>query len=94
MKKNSCIWSGDKDDRFVLDQHTLLEFYNSARALKQQSADWHIATLGQIILIQSQSVFPLSPICCMLRNKKKYIDFGLTGLWLEPTNLPHSRRTH
>jgi hypothetical protein len=71
MKKNSCIWSGDKDDRFVLDQHTLLEFYNSARALKQQSADWQIATLGHIILIQSQSVFPLSPICCMLSNKKK-----------------------
>lgn len=59
MKKNSCIWSGDKDDRFVLDQHTLLEFYNSARALIQQSADWHIATLGQIILIQSQSSLPL-----------------------------------
>jgi hypothetical protein len=37
-----------------------LDFY-SARSLKQHSVYRHVATLGHIILIQSQPVFALSP---------------------------------
>jgi hypothetical protein len=35
----------DDEVRFVLDQHTELDFY-SASSLKQQSADRHLAPLG------------------------------------------------
>jgi hypothetical protein len=41
----------DEDEiRFVLDQHTYLDF-NSANSLEQQSAGRHVASLGHIILI-------------------------------------------
>jgi hypothetical protein len=46
--------------RFVLEQHAEVDFY-SARSLKQQSADRHVAQLGHIILIPSRPVFALSP---------------------------------
>jgi hypothetical protein len=49
----------DDEVRFVLDQHAELDFY-SASSLKQQSAGRHVAPLGHIILIPSQSVFTLS----------------------------------
>jgi hypothetical protein len=42
----------DDEVRFVLDQHSQLDFY-SASSLKQQSADRHVATLWHIILIPS-----------------------------------------
>ena len=45
---------------FALDQHAQLDFY-SASSLKQQSVDRHVAPLGHIIAILSQSVFALSP---------------------------------
>ena len=50
------------DDKiyFVQDQQDELDFY-SAKPLKQQSAGRHVAPLGHIILIPSQSVFALSP---------------------------------
>ena len=50
----------DDEVRFVLDQHTELDFY-SASLLKQQSAGRHVAPLGHIILIPSQPAFTLSP---------------------------------
>ena len=50
----------DDEVRFVLDQHTELDFY-SASSVKQQSADRHVAPLRNIILIPSQPVFALSP---------------------------------
>ena len=46
--------------RFVLDQHAELDFHR-ASSLKQQSAGRHVAPLGHIILIPSQSVFAFSP---------------------------------
>jgi len=46
--------------RFGLDQHAELDFY-SASSLKQQSANRHVAPLGHIILIPSQTVFALTP---------------------------------
>jgi hypothetical protein len=49
----------DNDLRFVLDQHTYLDFY-SANSLKQQSEGRHVAPLGHIIQIPSQPVFELS----------------------------------
>jgi hypothetical protein len=52
-------WDDDDEVRFVLDQHAELDFH-SARSLKQQSADRHVAPLGHIILIPSQPVFVLS----------------------------------
>ena len=42
------------------DEHNEVDFY-SASSLKQQSADRHVALLGHIILIPSQSIFALSP---------------------------------
>ena len=50
------------DDKiyFVQDQRDELDFY-SAKPLKQQSAGSHVAPLGHIILIPSQSVFALTP---------------------------------
>jgi hypothetical protein len=39
--------------RFVLDQHTELDFY-SASSLKQQFADRRVCPLGHIILIPSR----------------------------------------
>ena len=51
-------WNDDQI-RFVLDQHSKLDFY-SASSLKQQSADRHVVPLGHIILILSQLVFVLS----------------------------------
>ena len=50
----------DEEVRFVLEQHTELDFY-SAGSLKQQSIDRHVAPLGHVILIPSQPVFALSP---------------------------------
>jgi hypothetical protein len=52
----------DDEVRFVLDEHTELDFY-SASSLKQQSTNRHVAPLGHIILIQSQPVFALNPAC-------------------------------
>jgi hypothetical protein len=48
----------DDEVRFVLDQQAELDLY-SARSLKQQSADRHVAPLGHIILIPNQPVFRL-----------------------------------
>ena len=50
----------DDEVHFVLDQHSLLDFY-SACSLKQQSADSHVAHISHIILIPSQSILALSP---------------------------------
>jgi hypothetical protein len=50
----------DDEVRFVLDQHTELDFY-SVSSLKEQSAGRHVAPLRHIILIPSQPVFALSP---------------------------------
>jgi hypothetical protein len=62
----SLVFDWDDDElRFVLDQHTELDIY-SASLLKQQYSGRHVASLGHIILIQSQPVFTLSPKCCML----------------------------
>ena len=51
------FWGDDNDVCFVLDQHG---FY-SAKSLRQQSADRHVAPLGHIIVIPGQPVFALSP---------------------------------
>jgi hypothetical protein len=48
------LWSGQTD------QHAELDFY-SASSLTQQFADRHVAPLGYIILIPSQTVFAISP---------------------------------
>ena len=53
------IQRDDDEVHFVLDQHNDLDFYR-ASSLKQQSVDIRVATLGYIILIPSQPVFPLS----------------------------------
>jgi hypothetical protein len=80
----SFQWDDD-EVRFVLDQHAELDFY-SARSLKQQSADRHVAAFGHIILIPSQPVFALSPKCCVLSEEATNTNitgFGLTWPGLE-----------
>jgi hypothetical protein len=54
------VQGNDDEVRFVLDQHAWLNCY-SAISLKQQSSNRHVAPLGHIILIASQTVFALSP---------------------------------
>jgi len=64
-----------------------MDFY-SARPLKQQSTDRCIAPLGHIILIPSQSVFALSPSCCVVSGEVKNTNFivlGFTRSGLKPT---------
>jgi hypothetical protein len=85
----------DDEVRFVLDQHAELDFY-SASSLKQQSAGRHVAPLGHIILIPSQPVFALSPLCCALSGEAtntNFIVFGLNRPGLEPT-IYHTRGKH
>ena len=57
----------------------------SASSLKQQSADRHVAPLGHIILIPSQSVFLLTAACLAEKQDIPIIVFGLTRSGLEPT---------
>ena len=77
--------------RFILDQHSYLDFY-SASSLKQQSADRHVAPLGHIDLIQSQPVLLSLHIWCMLSKevaRTNVIVFRLTSTH----DLPYSRST-
>jgi len=76
--------SDDNEVGFVLDQYAELEFY-SASSLKQQSACKHVIPLRQIILIQSQLVFALTP--------RRSSEYQFYSLWLESTHdLPQSRQ--
>jgi hypothetical protein len=77
----------DDGVRFVLDQHAELELY-SASSLRQQSAGRNVTPFGHIILIPSQPIFALSPLCCVLSGEAtntNVIVLGLTRLGLEPT---------
>jgi hypothetical protein len=60
MARTSYFQWDDDEVRFVLAQHAEFDFY-SARSLKQQFADKHVAPLGHISLITSKPVFALSP---------------------------------
>jgi hypothetical protein len=68
-------WNHGDDFRFLLDQHTKLEFY-SASSLKQQSKGRHVPPLGHIILTPIQPVFwfynvPLNDCELNLQTKQK-----------------------
>ena len=72
--------------RFALNLTNTI--YYSARTLKQQSVDRHVAPLGHIILMQSQPVFALYAYCCVLNGEVTHIIvivFGLTRSRLEGT---------
>jgi hypothetical protein len=61
-----------------------------------EAADRHVAPLGHIILIPSQPVFALSPLCCVLSREAtntNFIVFGLIQPGLEPT-IYHTRGEH
>jgi len=65
-----------------------LDFY-SASLLKQQSTGRHVAPLGHIVMIRSQSYFALTPECCVLSEeavKTNFIVFGWTRPGLESSN--------
>ena len=47
-------------NEMILNQHAYLDLY-IASSLKQSSADRHVASLGHIILIPSQTVFAFTP---------------------------------
>jgi hypothetical protein len=57
----SAISWREEEIRFILDQHAYLDFYSSC-SLTQQSADRHVAPLGNIILIPSQAIFVIHPL--------------------------------
>ena len=72
--------------RFALNLTNTINY--SARTLKQQSVDRHVASLGHIILMQSQPVFAPYAYCCVLNGEVTNIIFtvfGLTRSWLEGT---------
>ena len=75
------IW-WDDDVCFVLDQHTYLLNFYSAKSLIQYSSFWYI------ILIPSQLVCVLSGEAA----NTNFIVFGFTRLGLELNDLPHSRQ--
>ena len=86
-REQVTFWWDDNDFRFVLDQHTELDFY-SATSLKQQSVYRHVTPLGHIILNPCQPFFALTPKCCLLNTEATNTNFkvfGLTWLGLEPT---------
>jgi hypothetical protein len=71
----------------ISDQHTSWNFYG-ASPLKQQSVGRHVAPLRHGILFQSQPVFVLTPLCCVIGREAVNINlivFGLTWQGLEPT---------
>ena len=80
-------WNGDSV-HFVLDQYDQLDFYSTS-SLKQQSAHRHVAPLGHIILIPSQTVFVLFPEWCVLSGEATHINycivFGLNRSGFELT---------
>ena len=57
MARTSYIKGNDDDVFFVLDELYL----KSASSVKHQSTGRHVTPLWQIILIQSQPVFALTP---------------------------------
>ena len=65
---------------FVLDQHVEFDFC-SARSLKRQSVNRHVAPLGHIILISSQSF--LIPQCGMI--SREAANPNCSSLWFDPT---------
>ena len=60
----------DGEVRFVLDQHTLLDFY-SARSLSQQSADRHVAHLYTLSRFRAnQSLLFLLNAACLAEKQQ------------------------
>jgi hypothetical protein len=59
-----------------------IDFYN-ASSLKQQSADRHVAPLGNIILIPSQPVLALSPYFLEMKHRLE----GVAVLFLLITSM-------
>jgi len=57
----------------MMGQHNELDFH-SASSLQQQSNDRHVAPLGHIILILSQSIFtfPLNAVYLMEKQQMSY----------------------
>ena len=47
----------------------------SASSLKQHFTSIYVAPLGHIILIQSQPIFALCPLCCMLNQRSNKYQF-------------------
>ena len=85
-------WNDD-EVRFVLDEHTELDFYSTS-SLKQQSAGRNVAPLWHIIMIQSQPVFALTPYAACLVEKQQ-IPILSSLVWPDRGSnhdLPHSRR--
>jgi hypothetical protein len=66
------------------DEHKYIECFqypcNSASTLSQQSTDRHVAQLGNIILLQSQSLYAFTFFCCMLSREAANTHFILFGL--------------
>ena len=92
ISANIHLYYGKKkliENEMILDQHANLDCY-SASSLKQQPGGRHVAPLGHIILIPSQSIFLLSTAC--LAKKQQY---QFNSLWFDPTSarphdLPHT----
>ena len=71
--------------RFVLDQHSELDFY-IACSLKEQSMGRYVALLFHINLIPSQPVFGLAPECWVFSGKAAKINFIIIGLTNRSSN--------
>jgi hypothetical protein len=78
MARTSYFQWDDDEVRFVLDQHTELDFFSAST----QSADRHVAPLRHFILILSQPVFALSSELQILDTIVNFVDLGLDILVL------------
>jgi hypothetical protein len=79
-KQVSFQWDDD-EVYFVLDPHAELN-YHSTKALKQQSADRHVAPLGHIILFPSQPalIFLLNDACLA---EKQLLGLYVIWIWID-----------
>jgi hypothetical protein len=77
----------DDDDyvRFVLDQQTL-NFDSDSSLIIQLSAGRHVAPLGRIIMISSQPVFTLIPLCSVSELARPGLEPTICKTWCEHAN--------
>ena len=69
--REQVTFSWDDDDvHFIQDQHTDFDFL-VLNSVKQQSMDRHVASLRHNILMTSQPLFVLTPLCCVFIEKQQ-----------------------
>ena len=82
---NEFSWR-EQFSRVVLRNPVSLDFCN-AGSLTRQCAGKYITAIGHIIIIPSQTVFVLTPYCCVISKEAATTTFTLFGLTQSGYNL-------